>query len=109
TTYDELGRVSQVTNPHRSTAAPTDGTTTTTYDALGRVIDVSLPDKNVMQTNYSDPNVVTLIDETGRPRRHTLNALGQLIKLEEPAANGNSGTNATASLAIGGTLQTNAA
>jgi RHS repeat-associated protein len=109
TTYDERGRVSTVTNPHRSTSAPTDGITTTTYDALGRVINLSLPDKNVMQTNYNDPNVVTLIDETGRPRRHTLNALGQLIKLEEPAANGNSGTNATASLAIGGTLQTKAA
>jgi RHS repeat-associated protein len=105
-TYDELGRLQTVTNPHRTTSAPTDGTTTTTYDALGRVTNLSLPDKNVMQTNYNDPNIVTLIDETGRPRRHTLNALGQLIKLEEPTANGNSGNNATASLAIGGTLQT---
>jgi RHS repeat-associated protein len=109
TTYDELGRASKVTNPHRSTAAPTDGISTTYYDALSRVTSVSLPDANVIQTTYSDPNIVTLIDETGRPRRHTLNAFGRLIKVEEPATNGNSGTNATASLVIGGTLQTKAA
>ncbi|HEX3156032.1 MAG TPA: hypothetical protein VHV32_15495, partial [Candidatus Angelobacter sp.] len=109
TTYDELGRVFKVTNPHRSTAAPTDGTTTTQYDALGRVKNVILPDTNVMQTTYNDPNIITLVDETGRTRRQTRDALGRLVKIEEPAANGNSGTNAAASLAIGGTLQTKAA
>jgi YD repeat-containing protein len=101
TTYDELGRASTVTNPHRSAGAPTDGTTTNHYDVFGRVINVVRPDGNVIQTNYSDPNLVTLIDETGRLRRETNDALGRLIKMEEPAG-GTAGSKATASVTING-------
>lgn len=104
TTYDALGRIATVTNPHRNSAAPTDGITTKTYDALGRVKNVIQPDANVMQTLYSDPSVVTLIDETGRPRRETHDALGRLIKVEEPSG-GTAGSKATASVLINGALQ----
>src|SRR5260221_11468122 len=85
TTYDALGRVATTTNPHRTAAAPTDGTTTKHYDALGRVTSVVQPDNNSLQTLYSDPGVVTLIDETGRLRRETHDALGRLITVEEPS------------------------
>src|SRR5260370_31000438 len=37
TTYDNLGRVASVSNPHRSSASTTDGIAQTQYDALGPV------------------------------------------------------------------------
>jgi RHS repeat-associated protein len=104
TTYDALGRTSTVTNAHRNAAAPTDGITINHYDALGRLVNVTRPDGNVIQTNYSDPNVVTLVDETGRLRRETHDALGRLIKMEEPAG-GTAGSKAATSVTINGTLQ----
>jgi RHS repeat-associated protein len=104
TTYDALGRASTATNPHRNASSPTDGTTTTHYDVLGRVVNVIRPDGNAIQTNYSDPGVITLIDETGRLRRETQDALGRLVKMEEPAG-GTAGSKAAASVTINGTLQ----
>ncbi|GEM_PF-6045664 len=102
TNYDEQGHVHSVTNAHRSAAAPTDGTTTTHYDVLGRVINIIRPDGNAMQKKYSDPGVITLIDETGRLRRETRDALGRLTKVEEPAG-GTVGSKATSSFTINGT------
>jgi RHS repeat-associated protein len=104
TGYDELGRIFTVTNPHRNSAAPTDGTTTTHYDVLGRIINIIRPDGNAIQKNYTDPGVTTLIDETGRLRRETRDALGRLTKVEEPSG-GIVGSKATASVTINGTLQ----
>jgi YD repeat-containing protein len=104
TTYDELGRESTVSNPHRGVAAPTDGTSTKHYDALGRVINLVRPDGNVLQAAYSDPGVVTLIDETGRQRRETRDSLGHLIKVEEPSS-GTTGSKATGSITMTGSLQ----
>jgi YD repeat-containing protein len=105
TAYDELGRVFTVTNPHRTSAAPTDGTTTTHYDIFGRIINVIRPDGNAMQKNYTDPGMITIIDETSRLRRETRDALGRLTKVEEPSG-GTVGSKATASVTINGTLQT---
>lgn len=102
--YDALGRVATISNPHRSVTAPTDGTVTKSYDIFGRVTNVIHPDGNVLQTKYSDPGVVTLIDETGRPRRETRDALGRLVKVEEPSG-GTAGAKATASVTIAGVLQ----
>jgi RHS repeat-associated protein len=104
TTYDAMGRVATVSNPHRSVTSPTDGITTKQYDTFGRPSSVTHPDGNVLQTVYSDPAVVTLIDETGRPRRETHDALERLIKVEEPSG-GTAGSKATASVTINGTLQ----
>jgi len=44
TTYDARGRVYSVSNPHRSAASSTDGTTYHYYDALGRSCVVVPPD-----------------------------------------------------------------
>jgi RHS repeat-associated protein len=55
TTYDALGRVATVSNPHRSTASPTDGTTTFLYDTLGRTTQVTRPDGATVLTTYIGP------------------------------------------------------
>lgn len=106
-TYDALGRIATISNPHRSATAPTDGIAKKSYDVFGRVTNVIHPDGNVLQAKYSDPGVVTLIDETGRPRRETRDALGRLVKVEEPSG-GTAGAKATASVTIAGSLQSKA-
>ena len=108
TTYDAMGRVAVVTNPHRSTSSSTDGTTTTAYDAFGRVASITRPDGGVAQTSYSDPTTVTLTDETGRQRLSISDALGRLIEVDEPGG-GAAGTAASGGLTITGTLQTKSA
>ncbi len=89
TTYDALGRVSNTTNPHRSTGAATDGSTTTQYDAFNRPTLVTHnPDGNFVQTVFADPNVSTTADETGRQRQNTMDALGRLVQVAEPGDSG---------------------
>ena len=53
TTYDLLGRVHCVSNPHRSGSLPSDGNTCTDYDVLNRVITVTHPGDSQTITNYS--------------------------------------------------------
>jgi len=92
-TYDALGRVSQQTNPYRSSttlgSAPATGEvkvwTITTYDDLGRVTQVKTPDNAKVTTGYNN-DVVTVEDQTGRDRESTTDALGRLVKVvEDPA------------------------
>ncbi len=83
TAYDAMGRASSVTNPHRTAAGPTDGTTSTAYDALGRAISVTKQDGGQVVTQYAG-NCVVVYDETGRPRRSCSDALGRLIAVGEP-------------------------
>src|SRR5215831_1221666 len=94
-TYDALGRKATVTNPHRSVAANTDGTTQYHYDTLGRPTDTIRPDNNTVHTDYAG-NVTTVTDETGRQRQSRVDGLGRLIEVDEPGdsfsgaqANGN--------------------
>src|SRR5262249_47814159 len=63
TTYDPLGRVQSVSNPHRTIASPTDGITQHQYDALGREIATIEPDNRPVTTNYSQFPIVTVTDE----------------------------------------------
>jgi RHS repeat-associated protein len=99
TTYDALGRAHTVSNPHRSSALPTDGTTTYLYDALGRVCVVVPPDgtavsgstcpatqpSNDVFTTYAG-NTTTVIDQAGKSRKSQIDALGRLTTVwEDPA------------------------
>ena len=99
TTYDSLGRTKTVSNPHRATAGPTDGTTTTFYDALDRVCLVVPPDGTLPSGNgcpaaqptntvfgtYSG-NTATVMDQTGKSRKSVADGLGRLIQVfEDPA------------------------
>ncbi len=84
TTYDALGHVSTVSNPHRSTASPTDGITTSLYDALGRVAQVTKQDGSISSVDYSAGNCTTTTDEAGKQRRACSDALGRLAEVDEP-------------------------
>ncbi len=95
-TYDGLGRVRTQTNPHRSTSATTDGTTTNFYDALGRVCLVVPPDgtlptgstcptsqpSNTIFTTYSG-NTTTVTDQVGKSRKSVTDGLGRLTQVFE--------------------------
>jgi len=87
TTYDGLGRVSTVSNPHRLSSLPTDGITTTQYDALGRVNLVIPQDgtssTNNVSTSYTG-NCTTVKDEVGHARISCSDALGRLTQVTEP-------------------------
>lgn len=83
TSYDGLGRMYAVSNPHRGSSSFTDGTTTFTYDALGRTISVQRPDGSIVGTSYSGNGAVTT-DEVGNSRGSYTDALGRLTRVDEP-------------------------
>jgi len=82
TTYDALGRVGSVSNPHRSTSSSTDGTTTNAYDALSRATSVTLQDGSVAHISYSN-NTATATDAAGKKRQSTVDGLGRLTQVVE--------------------------
>jgi hypothetical protein len=88
TKYDNMGRVSQVSNPYRSTAGsegptnPSNRWTTSTYDALGRVLTVQTSDTAQVSSVYSG-TTVTVTDQAGRKRKSETDALGRLVKVTE--------------------------
>ena len=82
TTYDPVGHVHSVSNPHFSSSSPTDGTQTYAYDALGRTTSVTEQDGSVVSTTYSG-NCITVIDEAGKSRTPCSDALGRLTQVTE--------------------------
>jgi RHS repeat-associated protein len=96
TDYDPLGRVSRVSNPYRVNtqgATVTEETlywTTTAYDDLGRVKMVTTPDNAHVDTAYSASTsgtlgtIVTVTDQALRKRRSLTDALGRLVRVDEP-------------------------
>jgi hypothetical protein len=87
TAYDLLGRVSTVSNPHRTSGSPTDGTTTYNYDALSRKIKEIPPDGSISANNISTTytgNITQVSDQTGRTRKSYADGLGRLFEVDEP-------------------------
>jgi YD repeat-containing protein len=82
TTYDNLGRVASVSNPHSSSSLPTDGITQTQYDALGRPVQVTKQDGSVANVSYVG-NCTTATDEAGKARKSCSDALGRLTTVFE--------------------------
>jgi RHS repeat-associated protein len=111
TAYDAIGRVSTVSNPHRSSSSPTDGTTTSYYDGLGRTTQMVPPDGTTSANNASTVyfgNMTTVTDEAGKVRRSYTDALGRLARVDEPAYGtftGTAATPGTGSVTIGGSEQ----
>ena len=108
TTYDSEGQVYTKTNPHRSYASPTDGTSTFYYDALGRKVEQKKPDGGIRWWCYDDvtskgqPNCngriaggtgewVDAADENGNDWQDTTDGLGRLTSVREPSG-GSGGT-----------------
>ncbi|HKZ02716.1 MAG TPA: hypothetical protein VJ180_10770, partial [Pyrinomonadaceae bacterium] len=104
--YDELGRAFRVSNPYYCggynwEAINPDGFwTTKAFDRLGRVTNVTMPrgddDEELttsVQTAYSaetsdDGIFTTVTDQSDKVRRQKVDALGRVIRLDEPTTTG---------------------
>jgi YD repeat-containing protein len=101
---DELGRAVQISNPYGPNATPV--YRNVLYDALDRVTQSTPPaataggSQNSYTAAYSGTNVL-FTDPAGRERRNYTDALGRLVRVEEPGLSG--GGYATGSLTIAGT------
>lgn len=104
--YDSMGRAYRSSNPYYCTSSygscsinPSDIWTTRTFDILGRVTQVTMPrgdDANPsyttsVQTTY-EGEVTTVTDQAGKQRRQVADALGRVIRLDEPNSSGSLGT-----------------
>ncbi len=75
----------KVSNPYRPNAGEQPVWTTNLSYALGSKI--ITPDGSIVKTESSG-NTVTITDQTGKKRRSVTNALGQLIRVDEPNDDG---------------------
>lgn len=82
TVYGGSGQVFSRSNPHRSGALPTDGTTTYSYDGLGRTTQVLEPDNSVIAMAYSG-NCTTVTDEALNQRKSCVDGLGRMTGVWE--------------------------
>jgi YD repeat-containing protein len=99
--YDNLGRVTQASNPHSSTETAV--WTTYSYDPLGRPLVVTPPGTmGTYQYAYSG-NSTTVTDPAGKQRQTFTDALGHLSFVYEPGYD--DGGPATGSVTIGGSEQ----
>jgi RHS repeat-associated protein len=97
--YQQMGRVVITINPKRTGSASTDGWTRSTKDDLGRVVTVEsfsgqYPSGSLtgtVQTSYH-VNDTTVTDQAGKVRRSIVDALGRLIRVDEPNGAGSLGS-----------------
>jgi RHS repeat-associated protein len=89
--YDALGRVVATSNPFRPYLNESPVWTTTGYDPLDRVVSVQNADGSQAFKNYTG-NVTTVTDQAQRQRRSMTDALGQLVRVDEPNGQNNLGT-----------------
>jgi RHS repeat-associated protein len=100
--YDKMGRAERVSNPYYSTsnygtvAINSAGIWSTNhFDKLGRVTQVDVPKgdpayptyTNSVQTTYAG-EVTTVTDQANKQRRQVADALGRIVRLDEPTTSG---------------------
>lgn len=103
--YDQMGKITYSSNPARSAGAATDGWTRATSDTGGRVVEVasfsgaSQPPATGTNANWTgsvsttyDAQFTTVADQAGKVRRSMVDALGRLVRVDEPTAGNNLGT-----------------
>jgi len=98
--YDVMGRAYRASNPYYCggygwVAINPDGFwTTSTFDHLGRVTQVTMPrgdNDNTLTTSASSTYsgvYTTVTDQAGKVRRQKVDALGRVIRLDEPTSSG---------------------
>ncbi|MGB7202045.1 MAG: RHS repeat-associated core domain-containing protein [Pyrinomonadaceae bacterium] len=102
TCYDNMGRIAKASNPFRNwnneTCTSALEWTSNTFDTAGRPWKVTTPDGAVVETIYglatsgaSIGTVVTVKDQALKERRSVTNALGQLVRVDEPNNTGQLG------------------
>jgi RHS repeat-associated protein len=104
TTYDAVGHVSTTSNPYYKTSDSTYGLTSSAYDALGRVIKITYPDLSISAVSYTD-NCTVATDEASNQKKGCMDALGQLVEVDEPSP-GSLASPAVANLTISGSVAT---
>jgi len=102
---DILGRVSQVSNPFGPSETP--AYTTYSYDNIGRTAQVTPPAvgnsaQNAYQNAYSG-TAVTVTDPAGQQKKKYFDALGHLVRVDEPGSLG--GAAASGSVTISGSVK----
>lgn len=98
TIYDQMGRISKVSNPYRTSTrngiadlAHTTDWLASRYDTLGRVDLLTLPDGSTIQTLYQGI-YTTVTDQAGKQRRQKTDGLSRVIRIDEPDANNSLGS-----------------
>jgi RHS repeat-associated protein len=97
--YDAMGRAFRASNPYfaanDSAAINAAGFwTTSTFDHLGRVTQVTMPrgdNDNSLTTNVTssyDGIYTTVTDQANKVRRQKADALGRMVRLDEPTTSG---------------------
>ena len=103
TEYDPLGRAYRVSHPYytagygQSAINPANLWTTQTLDNLGRVTAVNAPSGDAQNPTTTSTTVeysgvyTTLTDASGKKRRQKVDALGHVVRLDEPDLSNNLG------------------
>jgi len=93
TQFDAVGRPWKISNPYRT--GETVYWTENFYDTAGRPYKVKTPDNAEVETAYGLATsgshlgtVVTVNDQAEKQRRSVTNALGQLVRVDEPTTSG---------------------
>jgi RHS repeat-associated protein len=86
TSYDEVWRASQVSNPF-DPLHDTPVYTNLSYDPLGRTTQLTPPTGGYTQYAYSG-NAVTVTDPAGKQRKSYADALGRFVQIDEPGVVG---------------------
>lgn len=95
--YDAMGRVVRNSNPYYSPSGaaspinPAGFWATRQYDSFSRVTQVTLPDQTTAQAAYAG-TAMTVTDQANKSRRRVTDALGRLVRVDEPDPSGNLGT-----------------
>jgi RHS repeat-associated protein len=100
--YDVMGRAYRTSNPYfsggySSTINPEGFWTNSTFDHMGRVTQITMPrgdDNNSMTTSAQasyEGVFTTVTDQAGKQRRQKVDALGRVVRLDEPDSSGNLG------------------
>jgi len=102
--YNAMGQAYRASNPYYCGGYawvpinPDGYWTTKSFDSLGRIYSVSMPTGDTspsslttVQTTYSGV-YTTVQDQGGKQRRQKVDALGRVIRLDEPDASGNLGS-----------------